>query len=490
MHGLGCGWRLVRLLCVCISISALLVTVTMALGSFSTSDLYSAMGLPPNQPPRYIYLIDPDRHLKMRVYPPFDPETIWTIQPRWDQPGQAYVWQRLRGDTFGDDATVLYLQDIRTGQIERLLDTRENTLDVAVTVQESLFVSPNGRYFAFGRWMTGDIYVLDRELGEVHQVLNLSANSSPVQGGALGYSSPRWSPDSQRIAYTRNDMLFILSPDGDEPSEIKMPGNAVHNGQWADDSQTVLIASFASTVLFPSRYDVAANQLETIGDIDPTALMSSWHCDGRWLTYLVSREINPYTNLPSGNPPLYAGFIRNMENGEVIELDTILAAEAQNVISIQSLNCGEPSLMLIYSQVSEEVAAARAIPRPTFESRILTLLDLTTKEAVPLTSAGWFQRWHEKTQTLIYATDEGNNVRKVYKRQMGVDAKSVEIGTYTYDPQHSITAFSNDYRYMLVIEGIPQINSDGRLKKIDLQTGQQVYLTGMDERVRSVTSIP
>lgn len=90
---------------------------------------------------------------------------------------------------------------------------------------------------------------------------------------------------------------------------------------------------------------------------------------------------------------------------------------------------------------------------------------------------------------MIYATDEGNNVLKVYKRQL-TEAEAIEIGTYTYDSHNISTSFSSDYRYMLVIEGNTRVNSDGRLKKVDLQNGQQVYLTGTDERVRFLNSIP
>lgn len=483
-------------------LSAVGVAVSTGVGRFSTSNLYTALGLPTNQPPRFTYLIDPDRLLKLRVYPPFDPETIWTIQPRWDRPGQAYVWQRLRGDTFGDDSTVLYLQDILTGQVERLLDTRDNTLDVMVPVQESPFVSPNGRYFAFGRLATGDIYVLDREHDELHQVLNFSASSSSVQRSAVGYSSPRWSPDSQRIAYARSNALFLLSPNGDKPLEIKMAGNALTFGQWTDDSQTVLLSSLSvlgNGGSFPSRYDVGANHLDIIDEVNPSAMMLNWHCNGRWLSYLVPREIDSQTHLPRGRPPLFAGYIRDMESGEVMELDTLLGLPTMamsgskpvtDVSAIASLACGDAPIMLVYGVVSKEVTDAQSNPRPQPASQVLNLLHLTTKTVIPLTSAGWFQGWDEDTNTVIYATDEGNNLRKLYKRQMAEDSKAIEIGRYTYESQNIIAEFSSDYRYMLVIEGIPQINSDGRLKKIDLQTGQAVYLTGPDERVRSVTSIP
>lgn len=473
-------------------LSAVGVTLSAGGGRFIPSDRFMAVGGPTaHQPPQFFYLLDANRLLKMRVYLPFDPKTVVNIRERWDQPEQVYLWQRVREASSGDNATVLYLLDVLTGQFERLIDTRETALDVIVPTQENPYLSPNGRYLAFGRWATGDIYILDRESDEIHQVLGLSDRLPRAQEAALGHSAPNWSPNSERIVFWHNGVLFILSAEGDDPLEINLSGKVVHYGLWTEDSQTVLLSSYTPDFgLVPIRYDIAANRLDFMDETEPPSRTAMWDCNERWLTYLVPRETDPNTNLPVGDFPLFAGFIRDMEREEVLELDTILPAESQNVLYIRSLTCGEYPLMLIGGQVSKEAAEASSYPTLSLGSQSLMLFDTGTKTVIPLTTAGWFQRWDEATQTLIYAADEGNNVRKLYKRSSDLDAEAVEIGTYSYNSDDFDTNFSSDYRYMVVIEEIPQITFDGRLRRVDLQTGEHVYLTGPDVLIESVISIP
>lgn len=484
--------RLIALICACFTVLTLTSTVV---GSFIPSDRFSAVSVPTNRPPRFTYLIDPGHLLKIEVEPPFDPQTTWNIQPIWDQPGQTYIWQRLAGEKFGDDSTVLYLQDILTGHSERLIDTRENTLDFSVPVQEIPIVSPNGRYFAFGGFAAGNIYVLDTETQDVRQVLNLSPSQLSVnQQGVFRFGGLIWSPNSAYIAFSYRASLYVLSPDGRPPLEVTIPGwdsgQGALVGAWSADSQTVLLSSPMNSGQPPSRIDVNTQRVEVIEDesgIDKTAVQVNWHCDGRWLTYLVPRDVNPRTGLPSGNPPLFAGYIRDMESGEDLALDTILASSAggTDVTLIRSLVCGDAPVMLISGQVPE--GASESQPQP---SRVLNMLHLSTKTVTPLTAAGWVLGWDDATKTLTYTTDEGNNLRTVYTRQTDFDAEAIRMGQYTYTPENTLIDFSNDYRYMLVVEGSQQVSYEGRLKKVDLQTGAQVYLTGKDERVKSVVSIP
>jgi len=119
--------------------------------------------------------------------------------------------------------------------------------------------SPDGRTVLYNT-LHGDLYTIPSEGGEPHLLL-----SSPAPPGApLFMGSLSWSPDGNRIRFTRNSRYWEISADGKNPHEIlpnwhaANPKYAMGGGHWTPDGDFFL---FDAGMGMFSQNPAAASQL-------------------------------------------------------------------------------------------------------------------------------------------------------------------------------------------------------------------------------------
>ena len=101
--------------------------------------------------------------------------------------------------------------------------------------------SPNGRTVLYST-LHGDLYTIPSEGGEPHLLL-----SSPAPPGApFSVASFSWSPDGNRIRFTRNERYWEISAEGKNPHEIlpnwhaANPKYGMGGGHWTPDGDFFL----------------------------------------------------------------------------------------------------------------------------------------------------------------------------------------------------------------------------------------------------------
>lgn len=457
-----------------VGFSAIFIIVCMMIGSLVTTERFSAVMDYNSQTPVYVYLIDLRRGLPLRVYPQLDQRTISNIQPSRYESDYVYIWQRRGGDG-GDtgDAAILSRMGILTGDIETLLDTHQHAISAAALPSESPIISPNGRYFAFGNYELGSIYVLDNQTKTVQQVFDLSQHSD--RSNERGYATLQWSPDSQYLTFTTTDALYLLRPDKNAPFEIPSPGRTPIPSQWgwSKDGKTIWFSSRSTTSgkeIPPSRFELTTHHLETIAVPEENAINMRLVCDELWLTYMVPHQLNARPDHSGDNPSRYSGYIRNTKTDEVFALDDVLPSESAHIEYIGMSNCdtGRP-VALIGTQIDglSETASQHLTA--------LYLFDLESQKLTQVRSMGNVIHWGYDNRRFVYSVYKEDDLRIIYSRGFQIDSQPVRVGIYMGD--YVIRGLSRDYSQALVVDVDFRESALGRLMRADLQTGLKTYLT-------------
>lgn len=459
--------------------SVLVVIVTIALGSFIPSERYGATVNALSPSPKFIYLIDLKRALTMQVYPPLESSTVKNIQMHWPSTGEAYLWQQTAGVDAAKPTNVLYLMNLLTGDLETLINSSQNGVD-AYFPQDSPVTSPDGRYFAYGIYSTGKIFILDRQTKAIRLALDLSEQRRSE--AELGFSSPQWSPDSQYLAFSSGDTLYLINPNENAPPPLKIqrPNQSLVQAQWTTNSDTMWVSSWVGQASPPIRFNLTTHQIEEMDEIDASATQVFAYCDDRWLTYVVPREVNSQTGFPVGNPPRFAGYIRNMETGEVLTLETMLPPETPDVMWMDVIDCEDTPTALIMGRLEGDLSSSQ----PSLNA--IYLMDLKSHAITLVSPMGQMHAWDTDSQTLVYSIVEESGEETLYKYQLQADSQPVKLGAYPTGS--TIVDFSNDYSTLLVAEDRQFFGR--RLIRVDLHTGAQVYITQSREEISTPQLIP
>jgi len=145
--------------------------------------------------------------------------------------------------------------------------------------------SPDGRRIALrlSGSSTGstsqDIWLLDRQQGTLERL---------TVGGGL---APSWSRDGRRIAFSKDDGIYVSPADGTQAPELVLRGRGLSLGSWLPDGRSLV---FQAAGRPNTLADVG---LVTLGDTAPRWLVATEFRerypqaspDGRWLAYASDR---------------------------------------------------------------------------------------------------------------------------------------------------------------------------------------------------------
>jgi Tol biopolymer transport system component len=159
--------------------------------------------------------------------------------------------------------------------------------------------SPDGRYFSFTDWETGDLAIRDLETGTNRRL----TDKGPWEKSEEFADCSRWSPDSSQIAYDWYDVqgymeLRVIAVAGGKPRILVDCGNDewMRTFDWSPDGQQILIflekEDATRQIVLVSATDGAAKVIKTFGRRGRFPNIMRFSGDGRYIAYDQPQEEN------------------------------------------------------------------------------------------------------------------------------------------------------------------------------------------------------
>src|SRR5215218_5211859 len=117
-------------------------------------------------------------------------------------------------------------------------------------------LSPDGLTVAF---TVGTVdKAANKTLTHIYTIRTDGTNLKQITSGDKSSSSPRWSPDGKRLAYTTGGQVWTMEPDGDDRKQVTRISTGAGNPVWSPDGKWI---AFNSDV-FPECTSDACNEAE------------------------------------------------------------------------------------------------------------------------------------------------------------------------------------------------------------------------------------
>jgi TolB protein len=224
-----------------------------------------------------------------------------TLAPRWSPDGARIVYTSY----FRTGAPDIYLLDAATGRKETYVSFKGTNMGARF--------SPNGQRVAMvlSGEGTPELY-----LGNVQGPKNVK----PITRSGAAKSSPAWSPDGARIAFTMEPgpQLYVVSAAGGTPQRLATGYSFTAEPDWSAANPDKI----ACTVRDGGRYQIAvysfkAGRAKVVSQAAFDGIEPAWLPDGRHLVYtardratsvlcILDTETGESTPLKIGTPALQA----------------------------------------------------------------------------------------------------------------------------------------------------------------------------------------
>lgn len=201
--------------------------------------------------------------------------------PGWSPDRQTIAYAQDYG---GDERYDIFVYDVATGTHRNL------TPDTDEAIYPGFSWSPDGQQIAFVTNRTGRFAV---------HVMPVDGSAPPRLLHDHPYSDERvrWSPNGCWIAFdalTRGqDMnVFIVPPEGGEARVIGGPEGAIYaaDPRWSPDSQRIAFVSNQRGFMDVGIYDLETGEIAWIAAGDWDEESPYWSPDGRRLVYTINRD--------------------------------------------------------------------------------------------------------------------------------------------------------------------------------------------------------
>lgn len=102
-------------------------------------------------------------------------------------------------------------------------------------------VSPDGRHVAFA---VGDVNLDgNRVVNQIYVMPVGGGDAKQLTSGTSSATTPRWSPDSKKIAYTSGGQVWVMDSDGDDKKQVTKISTSAAGPVWSPDGNWIAFTS-------------------------------------------------------------------------------------------------------------------------------------------------------------------------------------------------------------------------------------------------------
>ena len=198
-------------------------------------------------------------------------------------------------------------------------------------------ISQNGKYLVFlseKNLFSLDLYLADARTGKIIKKVASSTQDGHIDQFDFIESAGTWAPDEKRFAfdvYEKGRSTLIIKDvfKGKTLDRITLPGvPEFNNPVWSPDGKTIVVSGLVNGQTDLYAYDLKKKKVTRLTDSKAAEILPAWSVDGKYLAFATD-QISLERGRTNGVYTMNLA-IRNMETGEVEQLDLFPGADNMN----------------------------------------------------------------------------------------------------------------------------------------------------------------